>query len=233
MEVVNQVLLIEDDEQIRIALSLALEDEGYSVATAPDGESGLAAVTHATPDVVLLDLRLPDVSGFEVCRRIRAFSSLPIIMVTAQTDSHDVVAGLEAGADDYVTKPVVPKELAARIRAALRRVTGTMSNSEPPVAARDKFADIEIQRAQAKVLKGGEEISLTRTEFNLLCEFAAHPNQVLSRQQLLERVWGYEYLGDGRLVDAHVRRLRVKIESHPDEPVLVVTVRGIGYRLDA
>lgn len=228
----NQVLLIEDDEQIRIALSLALEDEGYAVTTASDGESGLVAVREMAPDVVLLDLRLPDVSGFDVCRRIRTFSALPIIMVTAQTDSHDVVAGLEAGADDYVTKPVVPKELAARIRAALRRASGSIATSEPQTTARDKFADIEIQRTQAKVLKAGEEVSLTRTEFNLLCEFASHPNQVLSRQQLLERVWGYEYLGDGRLVDAHVRRLRVKIESHPDEPKLVVTVRGIGYRLD-
>lgn len=232
MGCVNRVLLIEDDEQIRIALGLALEDEGYSVATAPDGESGLNAVFDTAPDVVLLDLRLPDISGFDVCRRIRARSALPIIMVTAQTDSHDVVAGLEAGADDYVTKPVVPKELAARIRAALRRAGGVFTTGDNAPAARDKFADIEISRGEARVLKAGAEVSLTRTEFNLLCEFADHPNQVLSRQQLLERVWGYEYLGDGRLVDAHVRRLRVKIETHPDEPTIVVTVRGIGYRLN-
>ncbi len=233
IEAVNGVLLIEDDDQIRIALSLALEDEGYVVLTAADGESGLAQFGSNQPDVVLLDLRLPDISGFEVCRRIRLLSNVPIIMVTAQTDTHDVVAGLEAGADDYVTKPVVPKELAARIRAALRRssVSNAATDDRPP--ARDQFAGIEIHRELFKVTKDGNELPLTRTEYNLLCEFADHPGQVLSRQQLLERVWGYEYLGDGRLVDAHVRRLRVKIETIPDEPTIVVTVRGIGYRLNA
>ena len=229
---VNGVLLIEDDDQIRLALGLALEDEGYSVAAAADGESGLSTFTESEPDVVLLDLRLPDISGFEVCRRIRAVSNVPIIMVTAQTDTHDVVAGLEAGADDYVTKPVVPKELAARIRAALRRSGANVTSTDDQPRSRDKFADIEIQREMFRVLKSGHELPLTRTEYNLLCEFADHPGQVLSRQQLLERVWGYEYLGDGRLVDAHVRRLRVKIESTPDEPTIVVTVRGIGYRLN-
>ncbi len=232
IEAVNGVLLIEDDDQIRIALSLALEDEGYVVLTAADGESGLAQFGSNQPDVVLLDLRLPDISGFEVCRRIRLMSNVPIIMVTAQTDTHDVVAGLEAGADDYVTKPVVPKELAARIRAALRRssVSNAATDDRPP--ASDQFAGIEIHRELFKVTKDGNELPLTRTEYNLLCEFADHPGQVLSRQQLLERVWGYEYLGDGRLVDAHVRRLRVKIETIPDEPTIVVTVRGIGYRLN-
>lgn len=229
----NSLLFIEDDDQIRIALKLALEDEGYGVSLAADGFAGLAAFEAESPDLVLLDLRLPDISGFEVCRRIRAVSNVPIIMVTAQTDTHDVVAGLEAGADDYVTKPVIPKELAARIRAALRRVSGSPAQRTSEIAPKDQFGDIEINREQVRVTKAGEEISLTRTEFNLLCELADHPGQVLSRQQLLERVWGYEYLGDGRLVDAHVRRLRVKIETQPEEPTLVVTVRGIGYRLNA
>ncbi|HQV57923.1 MAG TPA: response regulator transcription factor [Ilumatobacteraceae bacterium] len=224
----NSLLLIEDDDAIRLALSLALEDEGYIVHQAPTGEDGLAGFAQHDPDLVLLDLRLPDMSGFEVCRSLRARSLVPIIIVTAQTDTYDLVAGLEAGADDYVTKPIVPKELAARIRAALRRVHLHESSSVTPPS---RFGDIELRREQGIVLKGGQEISLTKTEFRLLCEFADHSNIVLSRDQLLERVWGYEYLGDSRLVDAHVRRLRVKIEDHPDDPKLIVTVRGIGYRL--
>ena len=180
------------------------------------------------PDLVLLDLRLPDVSGFDVCRQMRSNSLVPIIIVTAQTDTYDLVAGLEAGADDYVTKPVVPKELAARIRAALRRV----HLHEATVASTvTRFGDIELRREQGVALKGGAELNLTKTEYRLLVEFADHPNMILSRDQLLERVWGYEYLGDSRLVDAHVRRLRVKIEDHPDDPHLIVTARGIGYRL--
>jgi DNA-binding response OmpR family regulator len=177
---------------------------------------------------VLLDLRLPDISGFEVCRAIRAMSIVPIVMVTAETDTSDMVSGLEAGADDYVTKPVVPKELAARIRAHLRRVQlqGTVVT---PTS--ETFGDVDLRREQGLVFKAGRELSLTKTEYNLLCEFADHPNVVLSRDQLLERVWGYDYLGDSRLVDAHVRRLRVKIEDHPDDPRIILTVRGLGYRL--
>jgi DNA-binding response OmpR family regulator len=224
---VHSLLFIEDDDAIRLALSMALEDEGYQVREAPDGRTGLAMFEADEPDLVLLDLRLPDLSGFEVCRAIRATSIVPIIIVTAQTDTHDLVAGLEAGADDYVTKPVVPKELAARIRAALRRV----ALSEPQAQRVARFGDIEVRREQGIVLKGGVELSLTKTEFRLICEFTDHPNMVLSRDQLLERVWGYEYLGDSRLVDAHVRRLRVKIEDQPDDPKLIVTARGIGYRL--
>ncbi len=226
----HSLLFIEDDDQIRLALRLALEDEGYEVRESPDGRSGLAAFEAKEPDLVLLDLRLPDLSGFEVCRAMRARSIVPIIIVTAQTDTYDMVAGLEAGADDYVTKPVVPKELAARIRAHLRRVR--LHENVPTSAARSQmFGDVELRREQGVVLKAGHEVSLTKTEFNLLCEFADHTGMVLSRDQLLERVWGYEYLGDSRLVDAHVRRLRVKVEDSPEDPRLIVTVRGIGYRL--
>lgn len=222
------LLFIEDDDAIRLALKLALEDEGYEVREAPDGTSGLAAFAENEPDLVLLDLRLPDISGFEVCRSLRANSIVPIIIVTAQTDTYDLVAGLEAGADDYVMKPVVPKELAARIRAALRRVHLHEVSASSSIS---RLGEIELRREQGIVLKGGHELALTKTEYRLLCEFADHANMVLSRDQLLERVWGYEYLGDSRLVDAHVRRLRVKIEDHPDDPKLIVTARGVGYRL--
>jgi DNA-binding response OmpR family regulator len=207
-----------------------LEDEGYEVAVAGDGETGIKMFGQIDPDLVLLDLRLPDISGFEVCRAIRRTSITPVIMVTAQTDTSDLVNGFDAGADDYVTKPVVPKELAARIRAALRR---TQSNEPSSSNAKslNRIGDVEIDRSMSIVRKSGVEVALTKTEYRLLVEFADHPGMVLSRDQLLERVWGYEYLGDSRLVDAHVRRLRVKVETQPDEPTMIVTVRGMGYRL--
>ena len=226
------LLFVEDDESIRTALRLALEDEGYSVIEAADGESGISLFNQASPDLVLLDLRLPDISGFEVCRALRRASIVPIIMVTAQTDTSDLVSGFDAGADDYVTKPVVPKELTARVKAALRR---TQSNDFTNNSNRSlsKIGNIEIDRTSSIVRKDGEEVALTKTEYRLLIEFADHPGMVLSRDQLLERVWGYEYLGDSRLVDAHVRRLRVKVENFPEDPQMIVTVRGMGYRLIA
>jgi DNA-binding response OmpR family regulator len=227
---VNTLLFIEDDDGIRLALRLALEDEGYTVHEAVNGTDGLETFRQHDVDLVLLDLRLPDMSGFDVCRAMRTDSIVPIIIITAQTDTYDMVAGLEAGADDYVTKPVVPKELAARIRALLRRVHLQESITAPKST---RFGDIDLRREQGIVLRNDDELSLTKTEYRLLCEFADHAGAVLSRDQLLERVWGYEYLGDSRLVDAHVRRLRLKIEDHPDDPKLIVTVRGIGYRLIA
>ena len=225
----QRLLFIEDDQHIRAALKLALEDEGYEIIEAADGLKGLSAYETTTVDLVLLDVRLPDLSGFEVCRLLRAKSLVPIIIVTAQTDTHDLVAGLEAGADDYVTKPVVAKELAARIRAALRR-TNLLSTAGSTI---DRFmvGDIEFRPHQGIVLKNGVELPLTKTEYRLLQVFFENQNNVLSRDQLLEIVWGYEYLGDSRLVDAHIRRLRVKIENSPDDPKIIVTVRGTGYRL--
>ena len=225
----DTLLFIEDDDGIRLALRLALEDEGYTVVEAANAADGLSAFRSHDVDLVLLDLRLPDMSGFDVCRALRAESIVPIIIITAQTDTYDMVAGLEAGADDYVTKPVIPKELAARIRALLRRVHLHEASTAPARPAR--FGDVELRRDLGIVLKNGVELSLTKTEYRLLTEFADHAGAVLSRDQLLERVWGYEYLGDSRLVDAHGRRLRLKGEDQPDDPHLIVTVRGIGYRL--
>jgi DNA-binding response OmpR family regulator len=176
---------------------------------------------------VLLDLMLPGMDGFETCRSLRRSSDVPVIMVTARTDTYDVVAGLEAGADDYVTKPFVAKELAARIRALLRRAR----TSTEPATSILRVGDLEIVPDAGEVRRAGEQVHLTRTEFRLLCELASSPGRVFSRELLLERVWGYDYFGDGRLVDVHVRRLRTKVEGDPAHPKHVVTVRGLGYKL--
>jgi DNA-binding response OmpR family regulator len=223
----TRVLSVEDDERIRMAVKLALEDEGWTVDEAANGEEALALFTRAPTDVVLLDIMLPDIDGFEVCRAIRRNSDVPIIMVTARDDTHDVVAGLEAGADDYLTKPFAPKELSARIRALLRRVRAT-----DPTSAHLRFGDLEIIPDEGVVRRSGRDIHLTRTEFRLLIELATSPGRVFSREVLLDRVWGYDYFGDGRLVDVHVRRLRTKVEADPANPRHVVTVRGLGYKLN-
>lgn len=216
---------MEDDERIRTSMRMALEDEGYDIEEAPSGELALERFNEQPPDVALIDLMLPGMDGFECCRQIRRVSSVPVIVVTARTDTHDVVAGLEAGADDYVTKPFVGKELSARIRALLRRVR---SLDEPSTLS---FGEIEVSPDEGTVRRAGTEVHCTRTEFRLLCELAANPGKVLSREQLLDRVWGYDYFGDGRLVDVHVRRLRTKIEPDPANPTHILTVRGMGYKL--
>jgi DNA-binding response OmpR family regulator len=176
---------------------------------------------------VLLDVMLPDLDGFEVCRRLRARSDVPIIMVTARADSYDVVAGLEAGADDYVAKPFEPKELTARIRALLRRVQGFGGDA----GVINLGERLEVLREEGVVRIYGEEVHLTRTEFRLLCELAASPGRVFSREVLLESVWGYDYIGDTKLVDVHVYRLRTKIEADPSKPQHLLTVRGLGYKV--
>ena len=222
----TRILAVEDDERIREAVKLALEDEGWTVEEATDGEAAITAWSRTPADVVLIDIMLPGIDGFEVCRQIRRQSDVPIIMVTARADTHDVVAGLEAGADDYLTKPFAPKELSARIRALLRRTRST-----DPSAARLKFGELEIIPQEGVVTLGGTELHLTKTEFRLLVELATNPGRVFSREALLERVWGHGYFGDGRLVDVHIRRLRTKVESDPANPRHVVTVRGLGYKL--
>jgi DNA-binding response OmpR family regulator len=221
-----RILLIEDDESIRAALSMFLQEEGYSVADTASGEEGLAAFIRRPADVVLVDVMLPGLDGFEVTRTLRRTSNVPIVMVTARSDTHDVVAGLEAGADDYVAKPLVAKELSARIRALLRRSTAGAPSDQIL-----RVGDLEIHR-QAQVVRRGEvELSLTRTEFRLLCTLAENPGWVLSRTQLLERVWDYDFFGDIRLVDVTIRRLRAKIEDDPSTPRRLITVWGLGYKL--
>jgi DNA-binding response OmpR family regulator len=217
---------VEDDERIRTAVKMALEDEGWVVEEAETGEDALEAFARQPTDVVLIDIMLPGVDGFEVCRSLRRTSDVPIVMVTARADTHDVVAGLEAGADDYLTKPFAPKELSARIRALMRRARKPESGTTSM-----KFGDLEIIPDAGVVRRAGTELHLTKTEFRLLCELASSPGRVFSREVLLERVWGYGYFGDGRLVDVHVRRLRTKIESDPANPRHVATVRGLGYKL--
>jgi DNA-binding response OmpR family regulator len=226
--VATRILTVEDDERIRTAVKLALEDEGWIVEESETGEEALAAFTRQPADVVLIDIMLPGVDGFEVCRQIRRSSDVPIVMVTARADTHDIVAGLEAGADDYLTKPFAPKELSARIRALLRR-----ARASDPASPHLRFGDLEIIPDEGVVRRAGQEIHLTKTEFKLLVELASSPGRVFSREVLLERVWGYGYFGDGRLVDVHVRRLRTKVEQDAANPHHVVTVRGLGYKLQA
>ncbi len=221
------MLLIEDDSRVRRVLRMSLQDEGYDVTEAADGTQGLESLALAEPDVVLLDLMLPDLDGFEVCRRLRQTSRVPVIMVTARTDSHDVVAGLEAGADDYVTKPLKAKELSARMRALLRRVDSAEGHRPRTVV----LGDLRVGLDDGKVTRRGQLVALTRTEYRLLVELLLADGGIRSRQDLLERVWGYDYFGDIRIVDVHIRRLRTKIEEDPSNPMLVVTVRGLGYRL--
>ena len=222
----TRILTVEDDERIRTAVRLALEDEGWEVEEADTGEEALQAFTRQPSDVVLIDIMLPGIDGFDVCRSIRRVSDVPIVMVTARADTHDVVAGLEAGADDYLTKPFAPKELSARIRALLRRAR-TIDLAPTHL----RFGDLEIISEEGIVLRDNAEVHLTKTEFRLLVELASAPGRVFSREVLLERVWGYGYFGDGRLVDVHVRRLRMKVEVDPANPRHVMTIRGLGYKL--
>ena len=224
----TRILTVEDDERIRTSVRLALEDEGWTVEEAASGEDALNAFTREAADVVLIDIMLPGIDGFDVCRAIRRVSDVPIVMVTARADTHDVVAGLEAGADDYLTKPFAPKELSARIRALLRR-----ARSAGPGAPQMVFGDLEIIPEEGVVRLAGTNVHLTKTEFRLLVELATNPGRELSREVLLERVWGYGYFGDGRLVDVHIRRLRTKIEPDPANPRYVVTIRGLGYKLQS
>jgi DNA-binding response OmpR family regulator len=224
----EHVLLVEDDASIREVATLGLEQAGLRVTAVGDGREGLTRFREGGFGLVLLDVMLPSLDGFEVLREIRRDSGTPIVMLTARSELHDIVVGLELGADDYVTKPFELPELVARIKAVLRRAApGGDGDSTLSVAG------LEIDPGGFSVRKGGEEVNLTATEFRLLHELARRPKQVFTRDLLLELVWNYDYLGDSRLVDAAVQRLRAKVEDDPKQPTLIRTVRGVGYRFDA
>lgn len=218
-----RVLVVDDDQALAEMLGIVLRKEGYEVATCGDGARALPMIRQFRPDLVLLDVMLPSMDGVEVCRLLRTESGVPVVMLTARTDTKDVVAGLEAGADDYVVKPFKPQELLARIRARLRR-----DNVEDDQLL--QVGDVLIDVAGHQVTRDGEQIPLTPLEFDLLVALASKPSQVFDRESLLEQVWGYRHAGDTRLVNVHVQRLRSKIEKDPENPQIVVTVRGVGYK---
>lgn len=223
MTVAPRILVVDDDAAIAEMVSIILSSHGLEVETASDGPSGLAAARAGSFDVILLDVMLPHMDGIEVCRRIREASDVPIIMLTARSDTVDVVRGLEAGADDYLTKPFEPTELIARIRARVRR----RERKEPE---RLTIRDIEIDAAAHRVMRDGQTIPVTPLEFDLLLTLARRPWQAFSRDVLLRDVWGYTRGADPRLVNVHVQRLRSKVERDPENPEIIVTVRGVGYR---
>ena len=221
-----RILLVEDDPSIREVTAIGLRNAGFAVETAADGREGLDRFEREPFDLVLLDVMMPRMDGLEVCRAIRRTSTVPVVMLTARADTLDVVVGLEAGADDYVRKPFELPELVARVRAALRRV-GRQPEDD---TGRIRLGPLDIDIAGRTVTRDGRDIPLTRTEFDLLVDLARHAGQVLARDTLLDRIWGYDYLGDSRLVDVAVGRLRAKIEADPAAPELIVTVRGAGYK---
>jgi two-component system response regulator MtrA len=221
-----QVLLVEDDASIREIATLGLEQSGFRVTATGDGRDALIRFRQGQFDLVVLDVMLPSLDGFEVCKEIRRESQAPIVMPTARSELHDVIVGLELGADDYVTKPFEMPELVASIKAVLRRSVAE------PTDETIAIDDLEIDPGSFSVRRRGEEVPVTATEFRLLLELARRPKQVFTRELLLELVWNYDYLGDSRLVDVAVQRLRAKVEDDPKQPKLIHTVRGVGYRLN-
>ena len=222
----SRILVVDDDTALAEMIGIVLRTEGFDPLFATDGQIAIDTFRESTPDLVLLDLMLPGIDGIEVCETLRRESGVPIIMLTARTDTADVVRGLESGADDYIVKPFNPKELVARIRTRLRP-TGQGASASLRVG------DVKIDVAAHEVRREGELIALTPLEFELLVALAAKPQQVFSREMLLEEVWGYHYKADTRLVNVHVQRLRSKVELDPDNPRIVTTVRGVGYRAGA
>ena len=222
----SRILVVDDDTALAEMIGIVLRTEGFEPVFCADGAAAVDVWRTQRPDLVLLDLMLPGVDGIEICTRIRAESGVPIIMLTARTDTADVVRGLESGADDYIVKPFNPKELVARIRTRLRP-------SAEPESGNLRIGDVVVDVAAHEVRRGNDAIALTPLEFELLVALASKPQQVFSREMLLEQVWGYHYKADTRLVNVHVQRLRAKVEIDPDNPKIVSTVRGVGYRAGA
>lgn len=219
----SKILVVDDDPAIAEMLTMVMEREGFDTVVVDNGLDAVEAAERENPDLILLDLMLPGMGGVDVCRTVRETSAVPIIMLTAKTDTVDVVLGLESGADDYVTKPFKPKELVARVRARLRRQEDAPSETLT-------VGDLTIDVPGHAVMRDGKEIALTPLEFDLLHTLASRPKQVFSRDELLEKVWGYQHTSDTRLVNVHVQRLRSKIELDPENPKIVLTVRGVGYK---
>lgn len=219
----SRILVVDDDVALAEMIGIVLESEGFEVSYCSDGLKAVPTFREVDPHLILLDLMLPGMDGVQICEIIRQESDVPIVMLTAKSDTVDVVTGLEAGADDYVAKPFKPKELLARMRARLRR-------GEDAETPKLRAADVEIDVAAHEVRRDGELIALTPLEFDLLVALARRPQQVFSRETLLEQVWGYRHTADTRLVNVHVQRLRAKVEKDPDHPEVVLTVRGVGYR---
>ncbi|MFI5608619.1 response regulator transcription factor [Amycolatopsis sp. NPDC051903] len=224
----GRVLVVDDDETVRDVVRRYLEVAGFTVDVAGDGAAGLALFAERTPDLVVLDVMMPGLNGLEVCRRLRQMSQVPIVMLTALGEEENRIAGLQLGADDYVTKPFSPKELALRVASVLRRAR--MPRPQPP-AAELVDGDLRLQMSARQATLGGAELPLTTREFDLLAFFLGHPGVAFSRADLLERVWGWDF-GDQSTVTVHVRRLREKIERDPAKPTRVATVWGVGYRYD-
>jgi two-component system alkaline phosphatase synthesis response regulator PhoP len=221
----NVILVVDDEPKIVKQARDYLERSGFRVVTAGDGKTALAQARHARPDLIVLDLNLPEMDGLDVCRTLRRESDVPIIMLTARVDETDRLIGLELGADDYITKPFSPRELVARVRAVLRRIHGGVH--QPGIV---RTGDLEIDLHGHRVTRDGETINLTRSEFNLLALLAQHPGQAFTREQLIEQLHGVAYDGYDRSVDAHIKNLRRKLEPDPSEPRYVHTVYGVGYR---
>jgi DNA-binding response OmpR family regulator len=227
----DKILIVEDDRNLLDTLKYNLREEGYQVVTAVDGAEALDVARREKPDLIILDIMLPKINGFEVCRILRKEMIVPILMLTAKAEETDKVVGLEIGADDYMTKPFSLRELLARTRAMLRRAKMLEAQSEPAKTLL-KVGDIEVDVARHRASRGATALELTPKEFDLLAFLAKNKGFVFSRDQLLEKVWDYDFAGDTRTVDVHVRWLREKIEDNPNEPKLLITIRGMGYKLE-